>query len=186
MFGFQFAMHFTARHSHEEVLMAPTPQFPVNLAVSWCRTCHGSGWRPTDAAEVCPCVYRVIFRTCYAQFRRCRQDARSTQPIPLERRSTPQGLRHSTWVRRNEDYCADFQVAARQALGPALFRLFRLHYLLRIPASLIGKQFHVHPSVVRKLLLRVQCAVGRQIAECSPYSIYPPALYLGASLRSPR
>lgn len=158
--------------------MLGTPESFVELAVNWCDTCHGTGFSPRRPAQVCPCVYRVIFRRCYAQFRKCRQDARSTQPLPLERRSTPQGTRHTTWVRRNEDYCADFELAARQALSPGMHRLFRLHYLLRCPAPLIAKHFHLHPTVVKRLLLDVQSSVGARIVEAAPYSIFPPAIYL--------
>jgi len=158
--------------------MLPMFASHVELAVSWCPACNGTGLTRSRPPQVCRCVYRVIFRRCYAQFRRCRQDARSTQPMPLERRSTPQGLRHTTWVRRNEDYCADFELAARQALDPGSHRLFRLHYLLGCPAPLLAQQFRLHPSIIKRLLLRIQRQIGSRIAESTPYSIYPPAAYL--------
>jgi hypothetical protein len=154
----------------------------LQLAVSWCVACNGTGLVGHDPPQACECIYRVIFRSCYAQFRRCRQDARSTQPMPLERRSTPTGRRHTTWVRRNEDYCADFEMAARQALTPEMHRLFRLHYVLRCPAPLIAQQLHLHRVNVERLLLQVQGAVGNHIAHASPYSIYPPGEYLYPSL----
>lgn len=158
--------------------MLPLSPSLLQLAVGWCPACHGTGIAGRTTPHVCECIYRAIFRRCYAQFRRCRQDARSTQPMPLERRSTPQGLRHTTWVRRNEDYCADFEFAARQALPPVMLRIFHMHYVLRRPAPVIAADLHLHRVNMKRLLLEVQGAVGNHIAHATPYSIYPPAEYL--------
>lgn len=166
--------------------MLPLHPSLLQLAVGWCTDCHGTGQVGRITPRVCECIYRVIFRRCYAQFRRCRQDARSTQPLPLERRSTPEGLRHTTWVRRNEDYCADFEFAARQVLTPGRLRIFHMHYVLRCPAPMIAAHFHLHRVNMKRLLLQVQGAVGNHIAHASPYSIYPPAEYLYSIARTPQ
>lgn len=150
----------------------------LELAAGWCVICNGTGLVGRDPPQACECIYRVIFRICYGQFRTCRLSARSTQCMPLERRSTPTGNRHTTWVRRNEDYCADFEMAARLALTPELHRLFQRHYLVGAPVRLLSDRLGVHRNVVARGLRSIQTCIGRQIAGSAPHSIYPPSEYM--------
>ena len=154
------------------------------LAVNTCVNCRGTGALGDPSPVVCECVYRVIFRRCYLQFRRCVLSADSTRPIPLERHITTSGKRNYGWARRNEEYCADFEIAARQALSPELHQIFRWHYVLGASARVVSERLGVHRRILERTIDDLQTAVGRQIAHCTPYSIYPPSEYMQPGSRA--
>lgn len=158
----------------------------TQLASITCTACEGTGLRHADPAALCDCIYRAVFRKCYAQFCTCLASAGSTPLISLEGRrelrTGPRGHHRDTWVRRNEDYVADFEMAARQALSPDLYLIFRWHYLLGASVRLLADRLQVDRGITGRRLQDIQVLVGRHIAASQPYSIYPPRQYMQSNL----
>jgi hypothetical protein len=144
------------------------------LANTRCKRCRGRGYLPLTG--VCRCVCRAVFRAVYKRFRRCAEAAGSACTVTFDH--VRHGVdAHRTWVRRNEDYCADFHLAGRRALSPELYRVFSFAYLLGAGPKLAAKRLRVGRSKMGEWTAEVQLRVGREIIAQQPYSLYPPHLY---------
>jgi hypothetical protein len=145
-----------------------------------CSCCRGTGIAEFDANEVlvpCVCVCRRVFQICYRRFRRCAAADGSARRVTFT--ESPRGVdRHLAWIRRNEDYCADFQAAGRRSLNAELYRVFRFYHLLGASAELVARRLDVSRAEVFRLVARVESVAGREIATLRPYSLYPPGEYL--------
>jgi len=154
-----------------------TSQAAGELARFGCRECRGTGLLPGSAFALCNCVCRRVFRICYNRFRSCAEAEAGARAVKF--REMPSGVdRHMVWVRRNEDYCADFQAAARRVLHPGLYRTFRVYHLLGAGLDLVARQFHLCRTDVFDQVLEIEARVGRELALLQPYSLYPPREYM--------
>ncbi len=161
----------------------------ARLAREGCRLCGGSGidplapaagsqqeWDPGDFIP-CACVCRAVFRACYRRFRQCAAASGATRAVTFS--ESPRGVdRHLVWVRRLEDYCADFESAARRSLSAEQLRLFRYHHVLGASPELAARRMGISERHFFRLLAELECAVGREFALMTPYSVYPPREYL--------
>ena len=92
--------------------------------------------------------------------------------------------RHLVWIRRNEDYCADFQAAGRRSLTPELYQVFRFYHLLGGSAELVARRLGLSERVFFRILREVESTVGREMALMEPYSLYPPRQYMSRVVAS--
>ena len=99
------------------------------LAVPSCASCYGTGTRGVKhgVPQACNCVFRSVFRACYARFRHCSTKEKYLSKVSLE--YTARGG-HRTWGRKDEEYVADFTLVSRRTLTPEEYRLFGFHFLL--------------------------------------------------------
>lgn len=163
-----------------------TAERACQLARHNCPACRGTGL-PAPPAGVadeqlvpCSCVCRRVFRACYARFRTCAAADGYARTVTF--REMPRGVdRRLVWIRSNEDYCADFQAAARRALPPELHRIFRFHYVLGAPVGLIAKRLRVSRSLIYCFVSEIEPLVGLEFALMQPYSLYPPKQYMQGS-----
>src|SRR5690348_4101922 len=100
------------------------------LAQQSCSHCYGLGLRPGrgGVSTPCNCVFRAIFRACYAKFRICESKEKHISRVCLE--SNPGKQRKSVWGLKNEEYIADFCLIARRTLNEDEYRVFKFHFLL--------------------------------------------------------
>lgn len=146
------------------------------LARMDCSLCRGSGLSPASGVP-CGCVCRRVFRICYRRFRACAGADSFARLVTFD--EFARGVdRHLMWLRRNEDYCADFQSAGRRALAPELFRVFRFYHLLGAAPALVARRIGVAHTGLYRMIAEVEEAVGRELALMQPYSLYPPHAYL--------
>ncbi len=154
-----------------------TPESAGQLARYGCRDCNGTGLAPGQGVVLCTCVCRRVFRTCYHRFRICVESEAAARGMAF--REMPRGVdRHLVWFRKNEDYCADFQAAARRALHRDLYRTFRVYHLLGAGIDLVARQFRLSRPEVYRQVSEIEAAVGRELALLQPYSLYPPRQYM--------
>ena len=154
-----------------------TPQDAGELARYRCRDCDGTGLLPGTEFALCTCVCRRVFRACYHRFRVCAESDTAARSMVFK--EMPKGVdRHLVWFRRNEDYCADFQSAARRVLSRDLYRTFRIYYVLGAAIDLVARQFRVSRTEVYRQVTEIEALVGRELALLQPYSLYPPREYM--------
>jgi hypothetical protein len=157
--------------------MPITPRQAFYLAPTDCLTCQGAGIVPGTVHNVCDCVCRVIFHTCYAKFRDCQERAASTQTMTLELHYDGRDSRYA-WARRHEDYCADFINAAKRVLPDVHFKIFRWQFLLGVSPKQIAPRVELTRRMVEIILHDSEPQVGREIDRMHPHSLYPPRDYL--------
>ncbi len=146
------------------------------LARSHCPRCGGAGTSATG--RLCDCVCRRVFLVCHRKFRIC-----STSDGWVTFGESPRGVdRHMVWMRRNEEYCADFTSAGRRVLSAELLRLFRFRYLLGGAPELVAKRLGLRLRTFYRAAEEVEVRVGRELALMRPYSLYPPHEYLRGGL----
>ena len=102
----------------------------IALAKQSCSQCHGLGFRPSAKAKPspCNCVYRAVFRACYARFRHCATKEKYMSQAKPEHIAGRDG--RVTWGRKDEEYVADFCQVSRKALDELEYKVFRFHFLL--------------------------------------------------------
>ncbi len=99
----------------------------IGLAATKCVHCHGLGLREARGRIVpCACVFRSIFRACYARFRKCVEQEKRYSRVSLE--YSARGGRRITWGMKNEEYIADFYLVSRRHLTPEEWKLFRYYF----------------------------------------------------------
>ena len=143
----------------------------LGLAMVSCAHCLGLGTRSGDRirVKVCNCVFRAVFRACYAKFRIFSED----DAMRYVRRK---GISFS---RPRAEYCADFVTMARKTLDEPQYRLFRLHYLLGADWTLCAPKLGLDRGAFFHSVYRIQQKLGRAFAEVSPCALYPVDEYLG-------
>lgn len=138
-----------------------------------CTECRGAGlrrWRG-GAQAPCYCVYRAIFRACYARFRYCVEKEKYLSKVSLV---ACQGSdRRRTYERLVEDYIADFCLVSRRFLEPRQHRIFRYHYLLGADWRLCCRQLRLGRGLFFHEVYRIQQRLGRVFRELEPYGLYP-------------
>jgi hypothetical protein len=150
----------------------------LGLGSPRCMLCHGMGLRASQ--EPCNCVFRAVFRLCFAQFRLSSNKAVSLAGAVLE--YNPRTCKRVTYAMRNEEYAADFCLVSARALTPEQHRLFRLHFLQGFDWKVccarlaLGRGFFFHS------LYRIQERLGRVFRELQPYGLFPIDEYFGGTV----
>jgi hypothetical protein len=155
----------------------------IALAKTSCTHCHGDGLRPgrSGKASPCNCVLRAIFRACYARFRYCATKEKYMSKVTLTLCAGKD--RKLTWVRKDEDYVADFCLVSRRTLTEFEHRVFRSHFLLGADWRLCCRQMKIDRGTFFHAVYRVEQKLGRVFRELQPYSLYPLDQYFGGTVR---
>ena len=91
--------------------------------------------------------------------------------------------RRLTWVRRDEDYVADFCLVSRRTLDAFEHKVFRFHFLLGADWKLCCRQMRIDRGTFFHTVYRIQQKLGRIFRELEPYSLYPLDEYFGGKVR---
>ncbi len=153
------------------------------LAQQSCTFCHGLGLRPGRAGSSAPCncVFRTIFRACYARFVKCASKEKYVSRVSLE--ANPGRLRRSVWGLKNEEYIADFCLVSRRLLDDQQYRLFRFHFLLGADWKLCCRRLKLDRGEFFHEVYRIQQRLGRAFRELEPYALYPLEEYFNGSTK---
>src|ERR1022692_3310071 len=155
-----------------------TPQIAAELARYGCRDCRGTGRVGSiEPKALCPCVYRAAFPACHHRFRYCGGTQSSVRRVSFERISGAVD-RSMTWVRRAEDFRADFHACGLRSLPKHLYQFFSFYYLHGANQELVCRRLGVSPRLADKWMVEIEVTVGREIAHLEPYSLFPPQGYM--------
>jgi hypothetical protein len=147
------------------------------LASQNCTFCFGRGARSrrNGASSVCPCVFRYIFRVCYARFIVCSDKEKHMSSVSLTRIPGPR--RGATFARKDEEFMADFILIGRRTLDEVEQRVFKAHLLLGADWKLCCRQLRMDKGTFFHLVYRVMQKLGKAFAETKPYALFPIADY---------
>jgi hypothetical protein len=135
--------------------------------------------------RLCACVYRTVFRACYRRFLYCGKLDPSLRRISYER--TPRAVDRSViWVRRNEDFRADFHACGLRVLPKHLYQLFSFYHLHGAKMELVARRLGLSERRAWDWLAEIETIVGREIAHLQPYSLFPPQGYMIPAARARR
>lgn len=143
------------------------------LAAQCCSQCHGLGLRENNKGEQlpCNCVFRSIFRACYARFRHSVMKEKRYTHVALE--YSAHGGRRITWGRKDEEYIADFLLVCRRFLSDAEHQVFRYHFLLGADWNLCVRKLNISRGTFFHTVYRIQQRLGRVFRELKPYALFP-------------
>jgi hypothetical protein len=155
------------------------------LAQQSCSHCYGLGLRPGrgGVSTPCNCVFRAIFRACYARFRQCASKEKYISRVSLE--ANPGRQRKSVWGMKNEEYIADFCLISRRTLSEYEYTLFKFHYLLGADWKLCSRKMNLDRGTFFHEAYRVEQKLGRTFRELQPYGLFPLDEYFNGSGRQP-
>jgi hypothetical protein len=155
------------------------------LAQQSCSHCYGLGLRPGrgGVSTPCNCVFRAIFRACYARFRRCASKEKYISRVSLE--ANPGRQRKSVWGMKNEEYIADFCLISRRTLSEYEYTLFKFHYLLGADWKLCSRKMNLDRGTFFHEAYRIEQKLGRTFRELQPYALFPLDEYFNGSGRQP-
>jgi hypothetical protein len=155
------------------------------LAQQSCSHCYGLGLRPGrgGVSTPCNCVFRAIFRACYARFRRCASKEKYISRVSLE--ANPGRQRKSTWGMKNEEYIADFCLISQRTLSNFEYTLFKFHYLLGADWKLCCRKMNLDRGAFFHEAYRIEQKLGRTFRELQPYALFPLDEYFNGSGRQP-
>ena len=156
------------------------------LASNSCTQCHGLGLRTgrRGNAAPCNCVFRAIFRACYARFRYCATKEKHMSKVSLEFTGGPQ--RRYTWGRKDEEYMADFCLIGRRILDEFEHRVFKFHFLLGADWKLCCRRLGIDRGNFFHAVYRIQQKLGRSFRELKPYGLFPIDEYFFGSTQVQR
>jgi len=156
----------------------------IALAKTTCTHCHGYGLRPgrNSRETPCNCVFRAIFRACYARFRDCASREKYLSRVQLEFCGNGKDNR-MTYGRKVEEYLADFCLVSRRTLTPFEYDLFRFHFLLGADWKLCCWRLGIDRGTFFHSVYRIEQRLGRAFRELEPYSLFPLDEYFGGSAR---
>lgn len=169
-----------------------TPGFCLTLAQGSCTFCYGLGMRQgrNETMAPCNCVFRAIFRSCYAKFRdsiskEARIGRASLESNPSIERTRSRASFH--WGMKNEEYTADFVLVSRRALSESQLqeRVFTYHYLLGADWQLCCQRLKIDRGSFFHEVYRIQQILGRAYAELRPYRLFPTAEYFSTGCQTP-
>lgn len=146
------------------------------LSLSWakCPVCAGTGGLPLpkasptlraqidalaipDSTRICPCVYRQAFRKYLARY-----EKNKAAQLSGNTGATPHNLQY---VRNEEDFIVDFELAARRHLSPEDFSLFKLSVVQGLDWIYCARKHRLSPEEARAASLRIQESFGCVIHE---------------------
>ncbi len=153
------------------------------LAQQSCTHCYGLGLRPGRAgvSTPCNCVFRAIFRACYARFRQCASKEKYVSRVSLE--SNPGRQRKSVWGLKNEEYIADFCLVSRRTLSEQEYKLFKFHFLLGADWKLCARKFNMDRGTFFHEVYRIEQKLGQTFRELEPHALFPLDEYFNSTGR---
>lgn len=153
------------------------------LAQQSCVYCLGMGLRAGrgGTSTPCNCVFRAIFRACYARFRICTSKEKYLSRVCLE--ADPGRQRKSVWGLKNEEYIADFCLISRRTLNDYEYRIFKFHFLLGADWKLCCRKLEIDRGTFFHDVYRIQQKLGRAFRETLPYPLFPCDEYFGGTTR---
>jgi hypothetical protein len=153
------------------------------LASQSCTHCYGLGTRlgRNGKRPTCNCVWRAVFRACYARFRRCAQTEKHVSRVNLG--SVTARQRKQVWEMPNEEFAADFTLIARRELHGDEWRLFNYHFLLGADWKLCCRKLGIERGAFFHEVYRIQQKLGCAYAEMQPYALFPLDEYFGGTVR---
>jgi hypothetical protein len=119
----------------------------------------------------CGCVYRAIFRACYARFRQCAEKEKSLSRVTLD--CGPKGCGRVTWSRKDEEYLADFYLVTKRNLTAEHWKIFSAHFLLGADWKLCTRWLQMEKGDFFHEVYRIENHLGKVYRELKPYSLYP-------------
>ena len=154
------------------------------LAQQSCSICFGLGLRPgrAGASAPCNCVFRAIFRACYARFRQCAMKEKHISRVSLE--ANPGRQRKATWGMKNEEYMADFVLVSRRTLSESEYKIFKFHFLLGADWKLCCRKLKMDRGEFFHEVYRIQQKLGRTFRELEPHALFPIDEYFNSTPRS--
>lgn len=155
------------------------------LAQQSCTLCYGLGLCQGrgESTRPCNCVFRTIFRACYARFKQCADKEAYISRVSLE--ANPGRQRKGVYSRKNEEYLADFVLVSKRVLGegtPA-WRLFKFHFLLGADWKLCCRKLGVDRGEFFHDVYRIQQKLGRAFRELEPHALFPLDEYFTSGSR---
>ena len=143
------------------------------LAQQSCTFCYGLGLRPgrSGASTPCNCVFRAVFRACYARFRQCASKEKYISRVSLE--ANPGRQRKSVWGLKNEEYIADFCLVSRRTLNEYEYQIFKYHFLLSADWKLCCRKLNIDRGTFFHEVYRIQQKLGRTFRELEPHALFP-------------
>jgi len=132
----------------------------------------------------CHCVFRAIFRACFEHFQEYANAGEQPGAVTLEANHGPMGYR--LYSLKRQEYVADFCLAARRALSPEDYQLFRYVYLLGADQALCSRRLGLDRGDFFHAVYRIESTLGRHLAELKPYPLYPVDEYMGGTVRAAR
>lgn len=155
----------------------------IGLAKVSCAHCHGYGLRTglRGKESPCNCVFRAIFRACYARFRQCAAKEKYMSRVSLELCSGGKDGRR-TFSRKTEDYLADFSLISRRILTEFDYAVFRYHFLLGADWKLCCRRLNIDRGTFFHAVYRIEQQLGRTFRELEPYGLYPLDEYFGGKI----
>ena len=156
----------------------------IALAKTTCTQCHGYGLRPGRNSQdtPCKCVFRAIFRACYARFRDCASKEKHLSRVQLELCGGGKDKR-MTYGRKVEEYLADFCLVSRRTLNPFEYDVFRFHFLLGADWKLCCWRLKIDRGTFFHAVYRIEQKLGKAFRELEPYSLFPLDEYFGGTIR---
>ena len=153
------------------------------LAQQSCTYCYGLGLRPgrAGASTPCNCVFRAIFRACYARFQKCASKEKYISRVSLE--SNPGRHRKSVWGLKNEEYIADFCLVSRRTLSASHYRLFKYHFLLGADWKLCCRKLNLERGAFFHEIYRIEQKLGKTFRELEPHALFPLDEYFNSTGR---
>jgi hypothetical protein len=150
------------------------------LAQQSCVHCHGLGLRPgrAGASTPCNCVFRAIFRACYARFRHCASKEKYVSRVSLE--ANPGRQRKCVWGWKNEEYVADFCLVSQRNLDECEHKLFRYHFLLGADWKLCCRKLNIDRGTFFHEVYRIEAKLGRTFRELQPHALFPVDAYFNS------
>jgi hypothetical protein len=136
------------------------------------------------AESPCNCVFRGIFRACYAHFREYDIQGAQCGSVSLEQGRGPTGYR--LFSRKREEFMADFCLIAQRELTEEEYRVFRYFFLLRADSRLCSRYIGLDRGSWYHAIYRIEMKLGRRFAEMKPYPLYPIDEYMGGAVRTTR
>jgi hypothetical protein len=91
-----------------------------------------------------------------------------------------------SWVRKHEDYIADFCLVSLRALTEPESKVFRYHFLLGADWKLCCRYLNLDRGLFFHSLYRLEEKLGRVYRELRPFSLYPLDEYFGGTVRKAR
>jgi hypothetical protein len=155
------------------------------LAQQSCSLCYGLGLRPgrSGASTPCNCVFRAIFRACYARFKQCASKEKHISRVSLE--ANPGRQRKNVWGRKDEEFMADFVLVSRRTLTEYEYKLFKYHFLLGADWKLCCRKLGIDRGQFFHEVYRVQQKLGRTFRELEPYALFPLDEYFNGTPKAP-
>lgn len=153
------------------------------LAQQSCTHCFGLGLRPgrAGASTPCNCVFRAIFRACYARFQQCASKEKYISRVSLE--SNPGRQRKSVWGLKNEEFIADFCLVSRRTLSESEYKIFKYHFLLAADWKLCCRKFNVDRVTFFHEVYRIEQKLGKTFRELEPHALFPLDEYFNSTGR---